>query len=100
MSAAASFLRWMLLGAVLFTSGSLLYYGAANDSAVMDELAHIPAGYSYVKELDDRLNPEHPPLLKALSALPLLALDLNFPTDKPSWQSRSEEHTSELQSHV
>ena len=84
---AASFLRWMLLGALLFASGSLLYYGAVNDSAIMDELAHIPAGYSYVKYLDDRLNPEHPPLLKALSALPLLALDLNFPTDKPSWQS-------------
>ncbi|MBI2037089.1 MAG: glycosyltransferase family 39 protein [Candidatus Liptonbacteria bacterium] len=77
----------MLLGALLFASGSLLYYGAANDSAIMDELAHIPAGYSYVKYLDDRLNPEHPPLLKALSALPLLALDLTFPTDKPSWQS-------------
>src|SRR3989344_64390 len=87
MSAAASFLRWMLLGALLFASGSLLYYGAVNDSAIMDELAHIPAGYSYVKGLDDRRTPGPPPLLKALSALPLLALDLNFPTDKPSWQS-------------
>ncbi|MDP3947524.1 MAG: phospholipid carrier-dependent glycosyltransferase, partial [bacterium] len=82
-----AFLRWMLLGAILFASGSLLYYGAVNDSAIMDELAHIPAGYSYVKYLDYRLNPEHPPLLKALSGLPLLALNLNFPTDKPSWQS-------------
>lgn len=87
MSFVASFLRWMLLGALLFASGSLLYYGAVHDSAIMDELAHIPAGYGYVNYLDYRLNPEHPPLLKALSALPLLALDLEFPTDKPSWQS-------------
>ena len=52
----------------------------------MDELAHIPAGYSYVKYFDYRLNPEHPPLVKALSALPLLFQKLNFPTDSPYWQ--------------
>jgi hypothetical protein len=34
---------------------------------------------------DYRLNPEHPPLLKALSALPLSFLDLNFPTDIKAW---------------
>lgn len=60
----------------------------------MDELAHIPSGYGYVKYLDYRLNPEHPPLVKALAALPLLfqsfgsAQDkLNFPTDKSAWQT-------------
>lgn len=53
----------------------------------MDELAHIPAGYGYVRYLDYRLNPEHPPLLKALSALPLLAFNLNFPTEENSWKS-------------
>jgi len=54
----------------------------------MDELAHIPAGYGYVKYLDYRLNPEHPPLVKALAALPLLfQSDINFPTDKDSWQT-------------
>ena len=58
------------------------------DSAVMDELAHIPAGYSYVKFLEYRLNPEHPPLIKALSALPLLFQDLNFPADGDAWQNQ------------
>lgn len=58
---------------------------ARGDSATMDELAHIPAGYSYLIKQDMRLNPEHPPLLKDLSALPLLALDLNFPSEHPSW---------------
>lgn len=87
MSFTASFLRWMLLGTLLFVSGALLYYGAVHDSAIMDELAHIPSGYSYVRYFDYRLNPEHPPLLKALSGLPLLALDLTFPLDKPSWLS-------------
>src|SRR5581483_3912648 len=55
------------------------------ESAVVDELAHIPAGYAYLHFLDYRLNPEHPPLLKALAAVPLLFLHLNFPTENPFW---------------
>ncbi|MEK7496098.1 MAG: glycosyltransferase family 39 protein [Patescibacteria group bacterium] len=57
------------------------------ESATMDELAHVPAGYGYVKYLDYRLNPENPPLVKALAALPLLFQKLNFPTDKSAWQT-------------
>ncbi len=53
----------------------------------MDELAHIPAGYGYVKFLDYRLNPEHPPLVKMIAALPLAFMHLNFPTDKASWKN-------------
>lgn len=52
----------------------------------MDELAHIPAGYAYVHNLDFRLNPEHPPLLKALAGLPLLTFNPTLPTDIPPWQ--------------
>jgi len=58
-----------------------------HESATMDELAHIPAGYSYVKYFDYRLNPEHPPLVKMMAGLPLLSLDLQFPTDSPAWQT-------------
>lgn len=64
----------------------MLMMGASfGDSAIMDELAHIPAGYGYARYLDYRLNPEHPPLLKALSAVPLLFANVHFPTDKPAW---------------
>lgn len=58
---------------------------AKNDSAIFDEVAHIPAGYSYLKEHDTRLNPEHPPLIKDMAALPLLFLHLNFDTAQPFW---------------
>lgn len=51
----------------------------------MDELAHIPAGYSYDKYLDYRLNPEHPPLVKMAAALPLTFLDLTFHIDTAGW---------------
>ncbi len=58
---------------------------AKNDSAIFDEVAHIPAGYSYLSQHDTRLNPEHPPLIKDLAAFPLLFLHLNFDTTQPFW---------------
>ena len=48
-----------------------------NDSLIVDEIPHIGSGYAYVKKFDYRLNPEHPPLAKALASLPLLFLDLS-----------------------
>lgn len=65
----------------------LMIASAWNDSAIMDELAHIPAGFGYVKHLDFRLNPEHPPLIKAVSALfAEVAVRPHFPTDTSAWQ--------------
>jgi hypothetical protein len=44
---------------------------ALHESATVDEGAHIGAGLSYWQRLEMRLNEEHPPLGKALAALPL-----------------------------
>ncbi len=71
----------LLLG-IMFV---LMLASSWNDSAIMDELAHAPAGYSYVFLQDYRLNPEHPPLIKMLAALPLAFTDIRFPTDVKSW---------------
>src|SRR5437588_11654625 len=43
---------------------------ALHESTTVDEVAHVGAGLSYLQCLDLRLNPEHPPLGKALAALP------------------------------
>ena len=82
-----SSLNKIILGLILLASLTLMVGSSRHESATMDELAHIPAGYSYVKYLDYRLNPEHPPLIKMMAGLPLLALDLKFPTDSPAWQT-------------
>jgi len=60
----------------------------AGDSLTMDEVAHLPAGYSYLTQQDMRLNPEHPPLVKDLSAVPLLLMknEINFPSQIDAWQ--------------
>src|SRR5438067_12180214 len=43
-------------------------------SPTSDETAHLVAGYSYLVTHDYRLNPEHPPLVKMLAALPLVGM--------------------------
>ena len=58
-----------------------------DDSAIVDEVAHIPAGYSYVAKQDFRLNPEHPPMMKDLSGLALLPLNPRFPDDIAAWNT-------------
>jgi len=72
---------------IIAVSLSLMLLVSSQESATMDELAHIPSGYSYLRHLDYRLNPEHPPLVKALSAIPLMFMGLNFPVDHSSWNN-------------
>jgi len=63
----------------------LLISSSWNDAATFDEVAHIGAGYTYLAYQDSRLNPEHPPLIKDLAALPLMFFDLKFDISKPFW---------------
>jgi hypothetical protein len=76
---------WCALALTLVIAFAFMVNAARSDSAVMDELAHIPAGYGYVEHFDYRLNPEHPPLVKVLAGLPLHFLHPNFPTDSTAW---------------
>jgi 4-amino-4-deoxy-L-arabinose transferase-like glycosyltransferase len=48
-------------------------------SQTFDEACHTFAGYRYWTKSDFGFNPEHPPLVKLLSAIPLLGLDLKVP---------------------
>ncbi len=50
-------------------------------SLTSDEIAHLPAGYSYLVTRRIVLNPMHPPLVKELCALPLLFMDIRMPAD-------------------
>jgi 4-amino-4-deoxy-L-arabinose transferase-like glycosyltransferase len=47
-----------------------------------DEGDHIFAGYMSWKKADFGINPEHPPLVKALATIPLLAMNLKVPPPK------------------
>jgi len=51
-------------------------------SATFDEVVHLPAGYSYLTTGLFKINPQHPPLIKEICALPLLFMDLKMPVDR------------------
>jgi len=56
-----------------------LAFSARDNSITWDEDDHIYAGYMSWKHADFGLNPEHPPLVKLVAALPLLNLPLKMP---------------------
>ena len=82
----------IIAGCLLLLMFLLAFFSLRGDSATMDELAHIPAGYSYITQKDMRLNPEHPPLLKDLAGLSvrlgekITKTPINFPSQIRAWQ--------------
>ncbi|HEY0795426.1 MAG TPA: glycosyltransferase family 39 protein [Acidisarcina sp.] len=54
----------------------------SHQSLSWDEGDHLFAGYMSWKTADFGINPEHPPLVKAIAALPLLSMDLKVPPTK------------------
>jgi hypothetical protein len=72
-----------LLG--VFVMQALL--SAGQKSPTMDEQNHIARGYAYLRTGDLRLSREHPPLVNTISALPLLVIRPQLPTNHPSWAS-------------
>ena len=71
-----------LLGFMFIVAGG----AALHESAATDEVAHVGAGLSYLQKLDLRLNEEHPPLGKALAALPLAIRGARADYSGTAWQ--------------
>lgn len=69
---------------------ALAFLSMREESQNWDEGIYVAAGYSYLKTDDFRMNPEHPPLIKILDALPLLALNPILPLGDPSWKNSDE----------
>ncbi|MEK6961097.1 MAG: glycosyltransferase family 39 protein [Nanoarchaeota archaeon] len=62
----------------------------ATTSLTNDEIAHIPAGYTYLKTGDYRMNVEHPPLIKLIAGAALLPLEPKLNITHPAWAARKE----------
>jgi len=59
-----------------------LTFSIRQQSLSWDEGDHIFAGYMSWKKVDFGINPEHPPLVKALAAIPLQPIHLKVPDPK------------------
>jgi 4-amino-4-deoxy-L-arabinose transferase-like glycosyltransferase len=77
---------FVLAGAAVYVA--LAVTSLRTQSATFDEGSHLPAGYTYLELGDHRLNPEHPPLVKILAALPLLFMDVTMKADDEAWAMR------------
>jgi 4-amino-4-deoxy-L-arabinose transferase-like glycosyltransferase len=52
-----------------------MYLSVRTESQTFDEPAHLYSGYTYWLRSDFGMNPEHPPLVKLIAALPALLVD-------------------------
>jgi hypothetical protein len=78
-----------LLGAIflllLFIAQGISFIRA--NSQTIDEAMHLAAGYSYLAKGDFRIEPQNPPLIKELLALPLfVGYRLPFRPDPKHWR--------------
>ncbi len=76
----------VLLGIIAFQ----VIGGMWNNTATYDEVPHLSAGYTYLKKADFRFNPEHPPFIKIISAIPLLFMKIPPIEENPHWNSKEE----------
>jgi hypothetical protein len=70
---------WIAVIALLAAQAAQTAFVVHRESLTFDEDDHIFAGYMMLHTGDYGLNPEHPPLVKMLAALPLLGRDLWVP---------------------
>ncbi|MBI5404948.1 MAG: phospholipid carrier-dependent glycosyltransferase [Candidatus Kerfeldbacteria bacterium] len=85
--------RFYRIGLVVVVLGLMLtglVVPAVRESQTQDEAVYVVAGLSYWRTGDFRLNPEHPPLLKQLMSLPLLAQGATFDPVAPDWAGASQ----------
>lgn len=81
--------RWVAAG-LLLSFFVLGLAGVRDKNATFDEVAHLPAGYSYLALRDFRMSPSHPPLAKLVAALPLLAMQPALDREDAAWRKGSE----------
>ena len=74
----------------------LMFSSAWDDSATTDDVVSIASGYSYLRKQEYRFEPQNPPLIKDLAALPLLFMNLHEPWDHPSWAGGEEQQDPDV----
>ncbi len=71
--------------AMLALMAVLMFTSAWDDTPTSDDNVSIASGYSYLRKAEYRLEPQNPPLIKDLSALPLLFMWLHEPWNQKGW---------------
>src|SRR5689334_5857755 len=70
---------WIVIALIASVAGFIEVRTARGETQTWDEGIHIWSGYAYLTRGDYSWNTEHPPLVKLVSAIPLLRLGLAAP---------------------
>jgi hypothetical protein len=83
-SALTDYNKFSNIGAALLLAvmATLMIHQARSTSMTWDEGHHLFDGYTVIKHSDYRLNPEVPPLVKVVAAIPLLFQELTAPINQ------------------
>lgn len=76
---ATSRTAWVALAVLCLAAGAIAFYEATGDAPTIDEPVYVSAGVASLERHDLRLNPQHPPLAKALAALAVLIARPSLP---------------------
>lgn len=81
--------RIIIFSLIFVSCFLILIISAKLNSQTTDEGVHLAAGYTYLTQKDFRYDPEHPPFLKELAAVPLLFIkDISAPLGE-QWRDAS-----------
>jgi len=72
-------LEWGILATLIVIMLAQLWTSVTQLSITSDEIDHLHAAYRYWQCNDFGWNPEHPPLVKVVAALPLMAMTVRDP---------------------
>lgn len=81
-------LRVLLLLALCFAHFLIVYDTLKQSTPTVDEVAHLPAGLSYVEKATFRMYPHNPPLVRVLCALAVSGNDLSVDYDT-TWKKHN-----------
>lgn len=80
-----------IIGAMIVAFAATVLSVLPKKCIIPDDSMHMPAGLSYLRTRDFRLNQEHPPLIKMLSGLGLIAAGAELPLDSKGWAKAAEQ---------
>jgi len=78
-AARTNWLEWVILPTLVVVMIAQLWTSVTQLSITSDEIDHVHAAYRYLQCNDFGWNPEHPPLVKIVAALPLMAMTVHDP---------------------
>jgi len=76
----ANQIRWVVAVVLILLLATQAILSLRQKSVTVDEMMYIAAGYYHLRTSDFQMNMTNPPLMKLVSALPLLTLDLELPS--------------------